>query len=115
MAEYGSLASLVGGQYYSHYAATKHVIAEVKNLLTQRVESITSIVVLYLVNTTNPFIVMDMYVKCNVDLVFLPELLQVFPSHGFFKCSFLSIPIIRRVAKDTMSSKEEPRLFLSVY
>lgn len=75
----------------------------------------TEIFYSYLVDGACPFIVMDMAVKCNVYLVLLPKFLQAFPSHRLFKCTPLTIPFVRRITKDTMSCKDQPRLLLSIH
>ena len=69
----------------------------------------------YLVYGAWPFIVMNMAIKCYIDLVFLPKLLQAFPSHGLFKWALHTIPVIRGIAKDSMSSKNQPWLFPPIY
>lgn len=69
----------------------------------------------YLINGACPFVVMDMAIKSNIYFVSLPKFLQTFPSHGLFKWPFRPIVKVRGISKHTMSSKDQPRLFLSVY
>lgn len=69
----------------------------------------------YLVYGTRSFIVMNMAIKCYINLVLLPKPLQAFPSHRFFKWTLHAIPVIRRIAKDPMSRKNQPRLFPPIY
>ncbi len=57
---------------------------------------------------------MDMAIKSKVHLVLLPKLLQAFPSHGLFKWAFQAIIRGRGIPKDTMSSEDQPWLFLSI-
>lgn len=83
--------------------------------LTLQIWGSLSICNSYLVDWAWPFIVMDMAVEGNVNLVLLPKFLQTIPSHRLFICALLAVPVIRWISKDTMSGKDQPRLPMSIY
>lgn len=70
--------------------------------------------VVYLINWTCSFVVMDMAIEGNINPILLPEILKAFPSHRLLKWALRCIPVIGRVAEHTMSSEYQPRLFLSI-
>ena len=68
----------------------------------------------YLVYWACSFIVMDMSIQGYINLILLPEILKVLPSHWFFKRAFHCIEPWRRIAKYPVCKKYQPWLFLSV-
>lgn len=70
---------------------------------------------IHLIDRASSFIIVDMAIKGNVNLVLLPQLLQALTSHGLCKCTFKCIVWTWWVPQHTVGKKNQPWLFLTVH
>lgn len=71
--------------------------------------------VVYLIYWASPFIIMDMAIKGEVNLILLPELLQIVSPPWLIKCPFKGVEDSRRVPQHSVSYENKPRLLLPIH